>query len=131
MVCDWGMSDKMGPLTFGKKEEQVFLGHQMGSRQNYSEETARTIDEEIKRIVHEGYQRARTLLETHLEQLKLIAEALLELEMIDASEVEMLMAGKKIERKLPPPPAPKVADAKTVPEKKSPPPLFGAALPEP
>ena len=132
MVCDWGMSEKMGPLTFGKKEEQVFLGREISSAKDYSEETARAIDQEIRRIVTEGYQRARTLIEEHIEQLKAIAEALLEFETIDAAEVEALLSGKKIDRKPPPPPvAQKTPDAKAAAEKKSPPPLFAPPLPEP
>ncbi|HEX4458347.1 MAG TPA: ATP-dependent zinc metalloprotease FtsH, partial [Polyangia bacterium] len=78
MVCEWGMSEKMGPITFGHKEEQPFLGRDMGHSQNYSEETARAIDAEVRRIVMEGYDRANKALRDNVEQLKLIAEALLE-----------------------------------------------------
>src|SRR6185369_11648503 len=71
MVCEWGMSEKMGPLTFGKKEESIFLGREMGgNRQNYSEETARAIDTEVRRIVMEGYAVAHKILSESLDELK-------------------------------------------------------------
>jgi cell division protease FtsH len=74
MVCEWGMSDKLGPLAYGKKDEQIFLGRSSGSQaKDYSERTAQEIDVEIHRIVTEGYDRARKLLEDHLDQLEAIA----------------------------------------------------------
>jgi cell division protease FtsH len=124
MVCEWGMSEKLGPLAFGKKEGEVFLGRDIAQQQNYSEETARQIDGEVKRIVMEAYACARKVLEENLDQLKRIAEALLEHETIDGSDIERLMAGLPIDR--PPPPPPVRTDQTPSPsskEKRSP--LFG------
>jgi cell division protease FtsH len=103
MVCEWGMSEKMGPLTFGKKEEQVFLGRDFSSHQDYSEDTARAIDAEVKRIVMDGYIKAKKELEGNIEHLKRIAEALLEHETIDGDDIEVLMQGGTIQRRTPPP----------------------------
>ena len=93
MVCNWGMSEKLGPLTFGRKEEHVFLGREIGQAQNYSEETARVIDDEVKRIVMEQYSRARELLTTHLEQLKRLADALLTHETLSGDDVDVVFKG--------------------------------------
>jgi cell division protease FtsH len=111
MVCEWGMSERMGPLTFGKKEEQVFLGRDFAHQQDYSEETARAIDAEVRRIVTEGYQTAHKVLSAHVDQLKNIAEALLEHETIDGEDIDKVLAGGKIERLSPPPPRAVVAEA--------------------
>jgi len=102
MVCEWGMSEKMGPLAFGKKEGEVFLGREMGSVQTFSEDTSRQIDAEVKRIVMEQYERAKKVLLDNQAMLNKIAEALLEHETIDASDIDTLMAGNSINR--PPPP---------------------------
>jgi cell division protease FtsH len=91
MVCEWGMSDKLGPLTFGKKEEHIFLGKDMGQRKDYSEDTAEEIDTEIKKIVIENYTRARKLLESHTGELHRLAKALLEKEVLDGAEIEKLI----------------------------------------
>jgi cell division protease FtsH len=101
MVCEWGMSEKLGPLTFGKKEEQIFLGREFAQHQDYSEETARAIDAEVKRIVMAGYDRARKALSENLETLKKIAEALLEYETIDGEDIDVIMAGGTINRRPP------------------------------
>jgi cell division protease FtsH len=93
MVCEWGMSDKMGPLTFGKKEEQIFLGREIAQHQDYSEDTALKIDHEVKHIVTENYQRAHRLLMDAKEMLLKIAEALLAREVLDAEQVKRLAAG--------------------------------------
>ncbi len=88
MVCEWGMSEKIGPLTFGEKEGgEVFLGRDMGHVKNYSEATAIEIDNEIRRIVKENYQKTRALLAKHNVQLKDLAEALLERETLDGPEI--------------------------------------------
>ncbi len=84
MVCEWGMSEKMGPLAFGKKEGEVFLGRDMASTQTYSEQTAREIDAEVRRIVTEQYERAKKVLTEHRKELDKIADALLEHETLDA-----------------------------------------------
>jgi cell division protease FtsH len=91
MVCEWGMSEKMGPLTFGRKEEQVFLGRDIARHQDYSEDTAVQIDQEVRRFVHENYERAKTILTKNREVLDRVAEALLEREVLDAEEVKMLI----------------------------------------
>ncbi len=97
MVCEWGMSDKMGPLSFGKKDEQIFLGREMSTHKNYSEATAVEIDTEIKRIVDEGYSRALTLLQTNIQNLHNLSECLIEKENLTGPEVdEIIAAGKPI-----------------------------------
>jgi cell division protease FtsH len=101
MVCEWGMSDVLGPLTFGAKEEQIFLGRDIAQSRDYSEQTAQTIDREVRDIVDRNYKRARELLSGRMQTLHGIAEALLEFETIDGEEVELICQGKKIERKPP------------------------------
>ncbi len=95
MVCEFGMSS-MGPITFGKKEEQIFLGREISQHRDFSEETARAIDSEVRRFVDEGYQSATSILSTHREALERIAQALLEREVLDAGEVMMLIEGKEL-----------------------------------
>ncbi len=102
MVCEWGMSEKMGPLTFGKREEQIFLGREIAQHQDYSEETAIKIDEEVKRLVLEGHKEARTILEEQREALIRLAEALLEYETLDAQEIVAAIKGEKIQRDVAP-----------------------------
>jgi cell division protease FtsH len=102
MVCEWGMSDAMGPLTFGKKEEQIFLGREIAQRSDYSEDTALRIDQEVKRIVTESYQRALAVLEEHRAGLQALADALLAREVLDADQVHRIIAGKSIDE----PPSP-------------------------
>jgi cell division protease FtsH len=94
MVCEWGMSDKMGPLTFGKAEEHVFLGREMSRPKDYSEETAVLIDSEIKRIVTDCASRARQLLESNLEKLHVLARALLERETLDGEEINRVLLAR-------------------------------------
>ncbi|HZR29208.1 MAG TPA: cell division protein FtsH, partial [Terriglobales bacterium] len=101
MVCEWGMSE-LGPLTFGKKEEQIFLGREIAQHRDFSEETAMKIDVEVRKIVDYGYQRAKHVLETDREALVRIAKALLEREVLDANELKMVIEGKE----LPKPPSP-------------------------
>jgi len=97
MVCEWGMSDAMGPLTFGKKEEQIFLGREIAQHQDYSEDTALKIDHEVKRFVTDNYQRAHQLLSDQKETLVRIADALLSREVLDAEQVKRLAAGLPLE----------------------------------
>jgi cell division protease FtsH len=97
MVCEWGMSDAMGPLTFGKKEEQIFLGREIAQHQDYSEDTAIRIDHEIKRFVTSNYERARAVLEEHKPGLLRIAEELLAREVLDAEQVRRILAGEALE----------------------------------
>jgi cell division protease FtsH len=98
MVCEWGMSDRLGPLSFGKGEGEVFLGREMVQRATYSEETARIIDDEVGRIVKEQYQRARRFITEHREALDRIAGALVEYETITGDEVDDLIAGRPLQR---------------------------------
>jgi cell division protease FtsH len=104
MVCEWGMSEKLGPLTFGKKEEAIFLGREIAQHRDYSESTAQAIDVEVKGIVLEGYRTARKILEDNGEALARIAEALLEREVLVADEISALVRGEALPSK--PPPAP-------------------------
>jgi cell division protease FtsH len=92
MVCEWGMSEKMGPLTFGKGEEHIFLGREMSRPKDYSEETAVLIDSEIKRIVTDAAMRAKHLLDSNLERLHVLARALLERETLDGEEINRILA---------------------------------------
>ena len=108
MVCEWGMSDAMGPLTFGKKEEQIFLGREIAQHQDYSEDTALKIDAEVKRFVMDAYSRANELLSTHKKQLLDIADALLAREVLDADQVMKLARGEKLAD--PPSPTPVTPD---------------------
>jgi cell division protease FtsH len=101
MVCEWGMSDAMGPLTFGKKEEQIFLGREIAQHQDYSEDTAIRIDQEIKRIVTDQFVRSRALLATNRETLQKIADELLIREVLDADQVKALVAGKTLDEPVP------------------------------
>src|SRR5918992_2128899 len=97
MVCEWGMSHAMGPLTFGKKEEQIFLGREIAQHQDYSEDTALRIDQELKRFITTNYDRARALLEKYRVALDRIAEELLIREVLDADQVRRIVAGEALE----------------------------------
>jgi len=94
MVCEWGMSERLGPVSFGKKDEQIFLGREMSTAKNYSEATAVEIDEEIRRIVEENYNRARTLLTDNVDLLHKIALALIEKENLNGSDVDEIIGHK-------------------------------------
>jgi cell division protease FtsH len=107
MVCEWGMSEALGPLTYGKKEEQIFLGKEFNRHQDYSEATALKIDMEIKRIVSEQYERAQHTLTDSKPALIRVAEALLEHEVLDADQLKQVIEGRPLEvRKPEPVPAP-------------------------
>ncbi len=98
MVCEWGMSDVLGPITFGKKEEAIFLGREIAQHRDYSEQTAQTIDREVRDIVERNYLRARDILSSKLSILHDLAQALLEFETLNGSEVDRIVCGLKIER---------------------------------
>ena len=102
MVTEWGMSPTMGPLSFGKKEEQIFLGREISQHRDYSEATAIRIDEEVRRIVEEGYKRAWNVLESNRDALVRLAEALLEYETLASWEIEAIIKGEPIEKKAAP-----------------------------
>ncbi|MFQ5662376.1 MAG: ATP-dependent zinc metalloprotease FtsH [Terriglobia bacterium] len=118
MVCEWGMSD-LGPLTFGKKEEAIFLGREIAQHRDYSEDTAIRIDQEVKKLVMNAYQRARETLEENRDILERIATALLEREVLDAHEVKLLIEDKPLPEKKPPqPPVEEAAPAEPAPAPK-------------
>jgi cell division protease FtsH len=91
MVCNWGMSEKVGPVTFGKTEEHIFLGREMAQQKDYSEETAVMIDQEVRRFIEEAEARAREILTTHIDKLHALAHALLEKEIIDGREMDRII----------------------------------------
>ena len=91
MVCEWGMSEKLGPMTFGKKEEEIFLGRDFTQKSDYSKSTAIEIDAEVRRIIQESYNRAKDLLKTNLRLLHKVAENLLEKEVLDGSEIDAIV----------------------------------------
>ena len=122
MVCEWGMSDAMGPLTFGKKEEQIFLGREISQHQDYSEDTALRIDQEVRKLVTDNYTRAQHVLFEHKQQVLDLADALLVRETLDAEQVRRITAGLPLDEFAPaasptpmPPREPKVAKEKERP----------------
>ncbi|HCV43208.1 MAG TPA: cell division protein FtsH, partial [Bacteroidetes bacterium] len=96
MVCEWGMSDKLGPLAYGQKEEEIFLGRQIARHKNYSEETAIDIDREIKGIIDNGMKRAEMILKENVETLHRLAQTLLEREILDSSEIDAIIRGEEL-----------------------------------
>ena len=120
MVCEWGMSEAMGPLTFGKKEEQIFLGREIAQHQDYSEDTALRIDQEVKRIVTDNYTRAQQALTEHKKQLLDMADALLARETLDADQIRRISAGLALEELIPAPGSPPTPPRETKPAKERP-----------
>jgi len=98
MVCEWGMSDKLGPLTFGKKEEHVFLGKEISKSKDYSEKTAEEIDEEVRGIVREAYRSAKDILTENSDILDSLAKLLLEKETLDSKEIDALIEDVRSKR---------------------------------
>ncbi len=98
MTCEWGMSEKLGPLAFGKKEEQIFLGREFAQHKDYSESTAMSIDDEVRRIVIESYERAKSLLTKNLKYLQMLTEELLVKESLDGPEVDEIIKGAEGEQ---------------------------------
>ena len=96
MVCEWGMSEKLGPLTFGKKEEEIFLGREFARHRDYSEETARLIDEEVRAIVASGYEKAKEIIKANMAILHKLANTLLEKEVLDGNQIEALIKGENV-----------------------------------
>ena len=94
MVTEWGMSDKLGPIRYGEREDLVFLGREISERRNYSDKVAQAIDEEIHRIVEEAHQRCHQLLSTHWDKVDLLAATLLEVETVNAQQFQALMRGE-------------------------------------
>jgi cell division protease FtsH len=93
MVCEWGMSDRLGPLTFGRREEMIFLGREIAQHQDYSEQTAVEIDQEVRRLVMENYERAKSIITSRVQTLHNLAAALLEREVLDGAEIEEILKG--------------------------------------
>ncbi|HNI61496.1 MAG TPA: cell division protein FtsH, partial [Pseudomonadota bacterium] len=126
MVCNWGMSDKLGPLTFGRKEEHVFLGREIGQTQNYSDDTARIIDDEVKRIVMEQYGRAKDLLTAHQAELQRLADSLLTHETLSGEDVDLVLKGGTLPER--PPRGLKSTRSEPTPAKTQTPPLLGPSV---
>jgi cell division protease FtsH len=131
MVCEWGMSDSMGPLTFGKKEEQIFLGREIAQHQDYSEDTALKIDAEVKRIVSNNYDRATKILTEHKARLTDIADALLAREVLDADQVRRLAYGQPLDEPALTAPQPPVEGLRDRSREKDRTPLVPSPLPNP
>ncbi|HIE94131.1 MAG TPA: hypothetical protein EYQ83_15180 [Acidobacteria bacterium] len=130
MVCEWGMSEAVGPLTFGQKDEQVFLGRGLAQQKTYSESTANAIDREIKRIVTENYDRARAILTEKQGALRRIAEELLTREVLSGEQVGQIVAGRPLAA--PVDTVPVTPDQPTLPEPDRPPvvPSLGKPVPQ-
>jgi cell division protease FtsH len=132
MVCEWGMSEKLGPLHFGRREEMVFLGRDFAEQKDYSEQTAIEIDSEVRRIVTESHDRAKAVVVEHLDKLKGLAEALLDYETLDGADIDVIFAGKSLARRPTVIPAaerrPSGDGKASRPER---PPLFPRPLPDP
>ncbi|HUT99429.1 MAG TPA: ATP-dependent zinc metalloprotease FtsH [bacterium] len=104
MVCEWGMSEKLGPLAFGKKQEEIFLGREIAQHRDFSDETARIIDGEVRAVVESAYSRATELIKKNLDKLEAIARALIERETLEGEEVKALVRGEELppdDRRLP------------------------------
>jgi cell division protease FtsH len=113
MVCEWGMSEKLGPLAFGEEQGEVFLGREFNARQrNFSEATAIDIDNEVRGIVTAQYSRAKQLLIEHKPALDRIASALLEWETLDGNEVDVLIRGGPLNKSKPAPTPPRAQEIK-------------------
>ena len=102
MVCEYGMSDRLGSLAYGKRESMIFLGRDMGEDRNYSGQTAVAIDEEIRRLVQEAHDRARSILTQHKGRLKRLADALLEKEVLDGDEAKRIVMSDESVGEAPP-----------------------------
>ena len=96
MVCEWGMSESLGPLAYGQQEEQIFLGREFAQHRDYSEDTARHIDNEIRSIVNQSYERAKEIIQTNIAILHKLADTLLEKEVLDGNQIEAIIKGETI-----------------------------------
>jgi cell division protease FtsH len=111
MVCEWGMSERMGMVEYGDHEDYVFLGRDIHRNRDYSEQTAQEIDREVRRIVDEGYERAKKLINDNRDKIEIIVKALLEFETLDGAQVkDILQHGRMLN-----PPAPPVKPVPTAP----------------
>jgi cell division protease FtsH len=100
MVCEWGMSDTLGPVTFGKKEEEIFLGREIAQHRDYSETTAQDIDKEVRRIITDAQNKAEKLLSENIDTLHRLSEALLDYEILDGEQIDKVMKGEKLTPKV-------------------------------
>ncbi len=98
MVCSWGMTDALGPLTFGKSREEIFIGREIAQHRDYSEKTSQAIDDEIRRIVERAYNNAEEILQGNLDKLHMLATALLDHEILDSDEIDRIMRGEKLDK---------------------------------
>ena len=96
MVCEWGMSEKLGPMAFGQKEEQIFLGREITQHRDYSEETARLIDAEIRAIVTRSYEKAKEIIQSNMDVLHRLASTLLEKEVLDGNQIDRIIKGEAV-----------------------------------
>jgi cell division protease FtsH len=96
MVTEFGMSDKVGHITLGRKEGPVFLGKELAEHKDYSEEMAKLVDDEVKKIIETAYLRAKKILEENIDKLKIVANKLLEKEVLDAEEVKEIIGFKEV-----------------------------------
>ncbi|NQT25891.1 cell division protein FtsH, partial [candidate division KSB1 bacterium] len=109
MVCEWGMSEKVGPVTYGKKNEEIFLGREITQHRDYSEQTAIQIDQEVRQVVEAAAARAEKIIRANKKILINLADALLEREIMDGDEIDLIMSGKSL--------APKKKEAPIKPKK--------------
>jgi cell division protease FtsH len=123
MVTRWGFSDAVGRVALGENQEEIFLGHSVARQQNVSEETARKIDHEVRRLVDEGFEEARRILTEHKDELEILAQGLLEFETLTGEEIKDLLKGKRPVREDP--------SEDTTPSRGSAVPTTGAAKPRP
>ncbi len=98
MVCDWGMSERLGPIAYGQKHDEIFLGREIAQRRDYSEKVAELIDTEVETFILEAENRAEKLLRDNLEKVHLLAETLLEFEVLDNAQLDRILAGEKLEK---------------------------------
>ena len=133
MVTQYGMSDTIGPIAVGDREAEIFLGREVVQRREISERTAELVDTEVKRILGDAYERAKTVLVDHRDALDRLAAALLERETLDREEVELVVAGKPLPPVPPPPPAPATPSGEGAREKTPAArgPVLGSPPPEP
>ena len=131
MVCELGMSEDLGPLTFGKKEEMVFLGREIATHKDYSEQTAERIDAEVRKIAEGSYNQALDLLRRNLDKLHLLANALLEREVLDGDEMNRLLHGERLEPPRPVPAEPASGESSPVARSPEEPRLETPAAPQP
>ena len=94
MVCEWGMSDLLGPLAFGNVSHPVFVGRSPGGDRDYSEDSATKVDQEVSRFISEAYGKAKAIIKDHKEKLEVMVQALLSFETIDSEEIKLIMGGR-------------------------------------